>query len=157
MFCFAIHLHDDILTVVKTAQKRNRLCSIWWIFWTHENELLEKQYEGFIFDFALLVGADNIDAILNFWRFWPSCKAEGFYQLSLLNVSCSCGKAMNAWRPVKCDWTVMITGVAIVSYITSGGTEENCSSKQSMKHVRVLISNSLKWHIKFGLKQCQWM
>lgn len=63
MFCFTIHLHDGILPVVKSAQKRNCLSSSWWILWTHENELLEKQYERFIFDFALLVGADNIDAI----------------------------------------------------------------------------------------------
>lgn len=37
------------------------------------------------------------------------------------------------------------------------GVEKNCSSKQSVKHARVLISHSVKLCIKFGLKQCRWI
>jgi len=56
---------------------------------------LEKAYEDFMSDFALLVGADNINAILSCWPFWPSWQVSGVCQLALLNnVSRCCSEAM---------------------------------------------------------------
>lgn len=65
-----------------------------------------------------------------------------------LIISCFCDEAMYAWKSLSSDRTVIITRVTIVSWITCDGTEENCSSEQSVESARVLISYFVKLYKK---------